>query len=127
MKAVVERNLELLHSVDPQSADRLRRTPPAPSVSLEQSRSGLAVLVARHGERERWLHSRVEPEREANRLTDRLTTQTGTVVVFGLGAGHHIRALLKRRDLRRIFICEPVVAYVARALEVAGIGELFTD
>ena len=127
MKAIAARNLELLHSVDPESAALLRRTAPAEQVSLGTSRNGLEVLVARHGERERWLHSRVDPTREAGRLTEMLPGHTGTVVVFGLGAGHHIRALLQRPDVRRIFICEPVAAYAARALEVAGTGELFTD
>ena len=53
------------------------------------------------------LHSRYDPEREAQQWCDQLECKDRDVIVlYGLGLGYHVRRLLSRKS-RPIFAIEP--------------------
>ncbi len=127
MSATRRRNIELLRRTQPRSVRAIEEAEPLPYLTVEAARNGLPNLVAAPQGRPRSLHSRMDPAREAERLAAALSPETGLVVIFGLGAGHHLRSVLSRRAVRAVILCEPDPAYVAGALEIEGIGELLGD
>ena len=127
MNPTRRRNLELLRRAQGGSLRAIEEAEPPPFLTVEAARNGLPNLVAAPQGSPRSLHSRVDPAREAQRLSAALAGETGLVVIFGLGAGHHLRSILSRRAVRAVILCEPDPAFVARALEIEGIGELLAD
>lgn len=97
------------------------RLPEAPASALQvlPSRKGPPTLrLAGH-----YLHSSVDPEQEAGQLVrDERLRACKLVVLFGLGAGHNLRAL-RRQCPGKVVVFEPsrdVLAYALEALELSG-------
>ncbi|VBB05530.1 Hypothetical protein LUCI_0740 [Lucifera butyrica] len=80
------------------------------TVELLSSRSGLPTMrvTAQNGQ-EVFLHSSMDPVREAQRVAGKLEAQAGVaVVVYGLSLGYLIEALLVQLDERiPLFVIEP--------------------
>ncbi len=127
MTATFRRNLAILHQSQPEAARAVEAAEPPPYLTVEAARNGLPNLVAVTHGTSRSLHSRVDPAKEAERLAAVLSPETGLVVLFGLGAGHHLRSVLSRRRVRAVILCEPDPAFVTVALEISGVGELLGD
>jgi len=121
------RNIAALRSHAPSTADALEAAQTRSDVTIREARSGAPALVISHEARPRWLHSRVDPDREAQRLCDTLPGHSGFVVVFGLGAGHHIRRLLYRNTVQRVIVCEPDPSLAAAALDIPQLEQVFAD
>lgn len=122
------RNLELLRARNPAVAARCERVAAlGRHVSLESARSGHPVPTVRREERLRWLHSRVDPLREAERLVSLLPETSGFLVVFGLGGGYHVRQLLARPGTRRVLVVETAAEWLVPALGVPDMEEVFSD
>ncbi|MCG8481266.1 MAG: DUF115 domain-containing protein [Spirochaetales bacterium] len=93
-------------------------------VELRSTRTGdTSLRVA-----DRWIHSSVDPRREADRIAAglvaeaRKTDKTGAgVVIIGLGLGHHLEALAEARRSSRlsgavVAVClSPAILYAALA------------
>lgn len=89
-------------------------------VRVEAARSGRPTLV-RDG---KYLHSRVDPEREARRVAEPVARrEPPAVLLLGLGLGYHVRELIARTEETRLLVFEPDAAIASRARELA----LFND
>jgi hypothetical protein len=110
--AIFERNMLAIASTHgPIPGDRLRNTQASEVLGFEQARSGLQIpFIIRNGKKN-YLHSRMDPEREAARLATEYD-RTGFYVFFGMGAGYGLEALLSGRKVSKGIIVE----YDARCL-----------
>lgn len=109
----LKNNLSVLKKSQPGLADRIDSAEPATDISFVTAKTGLPVMVRRGIS----LHSRHDPEAEARRFleTESATMSQGaTPVVFGLGMGYHVRALLKQ--FPRVMVYEPDLSVIRSAL-----------
>lgn len=104
--AVFERNMLAIASTQgPIPGDRIRNTQVSEDIGFEQSRNGLLVpFISRNGKKN-YLHSRMDPEREAARLAAEYD-RTGFYVFFGMGAGYGLEALLAGRKVSKGILVE---------------------
>ena len=136
--ALLEQNLACIATHSPQLADAIRRaqinSPQEPTVhetaahetathehavtmQTEAARSGAVGLTYLHAGRTTSAHSRIDPQREAERFVSRLPPGELYICV-GFGMGYYVEALL-RRDTG---CCVLIVEYDYEALHVALSG-----
>ncbi len=121
-----EANLGALARRDPQLARLVSRAAPDPRISFSVSRSGKPVPCLRGEGRTLALHSRVDPEREGERLAA-AGAGAGFVVSLGLGAGFHLLPLLRRAELSALVIVEKDAESLAALLAGADVSEILVD
>lgn len=88
--------------------------------------SGDKSIRIEHSDKKLLLHSLYEPKKEAQKYCDKLNyTKDSLILVFGVGAGHHIFELYKRisRD-SRIIVVEHHVNILRNALSNNDFSEL---
>jgi hypothetical protein len=73
----------------------------------------------------RFIHSRVNPEREARAWVDCQNLSERTIVILGLGLTYHVLALLKRRkDWQQLCLIEADESLFRLALEVSDLSDI---
>jgi hypothetical protein len=114
------RNMTALYRRDPRLAMRIDDLPPSAGLNLEPSRAGPPTAIRSLADgRRAYLHSRHDPIDEARRFCD----STGhadamTAVLFGLGLGYHLSALLDDVGPQgTVIVAEPDAATIKTALE----------
>ncbi len=115
------------HSAD--LADRLRRVDPAPRIRVFPARSGVLTAEAMSAEEAlpaRLLHSRIDPQREAERLVDSIEPR-GFIVCMGLGLGYHVARLLQHDTVTMVLVVDYDLAMVRALLERWPHDALFRD
>ena len=93
-------------------------------IACETGRSGVPTAKIRG----RYLHSKLDPWREAERLIDR-TLQAGCelCVVLGFGFAYHIEALLRRDGQVSILVIERRAAILRTAMQERDLSGLFDN
>ncbi len=78
-------------------------------VKIEKSKRGCDTLKLVISGKEKYIHSKYDPELEAKRLLKSFEIQENTkhVIVFGIGLGYHISELMERFPQINISIYEP--------------------
>ncbi|MFW6233848.1 MAG: 6-hydroxymethylpterin diphosphokinase MptE-like protein [Spirochaetota bacterium] len=95
-------------------------------LTVRMSTSGHAVPEIVTDDGSYTLHSRYDPLKEAERALGNAPA-VGTVCIFGLGFGYHVRRALKEPGFVRIIVvCEPL-DIVKNALSHADFQSLFSD
>jgi hypothetical protein len=120
-------NLAALWATEPKLAEAVESALEAPPHVLERSKSGLpTVLVRTEDGRSVYLHSRHQPQDEAQRLVDSIAVEQKTAFyILGLGLGYHLELLFERASDEAIFcIFEPDVRMIRAALESRDLSEL---
>jgi hypothetical protein len=107
-------NCDALAVRDPEMAMLILESTPDPSFSFASSRSGALVPGVRGPGGVIYLHSRYDPAQEARRQSA-AWADAGCVVVFGLGAGFHVSAMLESSRVASVLVVEKDAA-VLRAL-----------
>lgn len=123
---LLERNLLSLSISNPVLSARVRDSEPDPHYRLETSRSGLPIPGLIADGHLRCFHSRMDPEREAERLTAE-RPHGGYHICFGLGAGYIARSLLSRNDLSGLLILDLNIRLLRAVLETVDLHSLFID
>ena len=120
--AVWERNVSALARYHVQLAERIRTAELGPPIVTTPAKSG--AITAAIGAGGPLLHSSYDPEREA-RARAAAVPQAGTIVVFGVGAGHTARALLDTHRSATIVLAEPSPAAWLSVIRAVPIHDLF--
>ncbi|MEJ5330590.1 MAG: glycosyltransferase [Desulfobaccales bacterium] len=117
--SLLESNLACLRQVNPELAAKLAALVPGAEAELRPSRRGSPTLVVRG----RHLHSAYDPEADGQAWAAAQEFHPGEpVVVFGLGLGYHVLALLIRgADL---WVAEPCAFTARLALETLDLTPL---
>ncbi len=86
----------------------------APDLRLDAAANGSPTLIAAG----RYLHSRVDPQREAARaMAACARREPAAVLLFGLGLGYHAAYLVEHTESTRVVVFEPVARIVSIARE----------
>jgi hypothetical protein len=123
---VLQANLRALAQRSPALAARLAEAAAAPDARVELARNGDAVPVVTRDGREWALHSRYDPRAEAARLAHAVP-RASYAVVYGLGAAHHLRALISSAGVTGALVVEPDPALVRLVLQVVPLDDLLAD
>ncbi len=96
---------------------------------LETGKNGLTTLKASNGTESFYLHSTRNPQREAERWLEgfELAQEAGPFLVYGLGLGHHLRALRGCFPQARIAVVEANLALLRVVLEKGDVQDLLQD
>lgn len=124
---IFERNMLAIASRHGQlCTDRLRYAEASPLVGFEPSRNGLPVPYVKRGGRNLFMHSRVDPEREATRLAAQYP-RTGFYALLGLGAGFVASSLLRTERVTRAVIIEYDAGMLRAVLEAIDLTHILGD
>ncbi len=121
------KNIAALFRRDPRLAQRIDEVPEEACLPLERTRTGLytAAVPASNGTT-KYLHSRYDPQSEAERFLKTFPTDGKyCFVVFGFGLGHHVRLLFEGlKGDASIIIVEPRVEILATAMASADFSDM---
>jgi len=119
-------NMRALWSCDPELALRVDAVPDDGRVPIEPARNGSwTAKVCTPDGRLVYLHSRYDPEAEAEKLVASVPIEDKfCFVVSGLGLGYHLLALFARLRGEAVIVCtEPSVRLIAAALTCVDLTE----
>lgn len=124
---IFERNMLAIASRHGQlCTERLRYARANPLVGFETSRNGSLVPYIKQGERSIFMHSRVDPEREALRVAAQYQ-RTGFYILLGLGAGYVASSLLTTKRVTRAVIVEYDAGVLRAVLEAIDLTHILGD
>jgi hypothetical protein len=116
-ESIFERNMLAIASTHGAvTAERIRTATAADNLGFEMARNGRFVPFIARGGRKCFLHSRMDPEREAVRLASEYD-RTGFYVFFGMGAAYGLEALLEGPKVSKGIIVEYNARIVRAILE----------
>ena len=124
--SIFERNLLSLSLHNKELAIELTRNASNYDLNIKVSRTGKQVPVITHQDREYSLHSLFDPEKEALRYSSSVKGG-GYIVVFGFGAGYHIRALLDRTDVNGILVIDRDLPLFRAVLGSIDLSDILSD
>lgn len=112
-------NLAALWAVDPKLAVLVDAVTDDAALPLEPTRSGhlTAAVTPANAAAAIYLHSRYDPQLEADRQTARVPADRLELFLLGLGLGYHAAALLKKAPAAHVWAFEPDLRVVRAALE----------
>jgi len=123
-KALYNRNLLALSSQSSITAEALSSITSEGCLKTTLSRTSHLVPLTPKGGNP--YHSTFDPLREAERLIQHLHPQ-GYQVVLGLGGGYHIREVLKRGEVERVFIIEKDIIHLKGLLQAIDFTDILSD
>ncbi len=122
----LEANLALLAARHPLLADSLRRAPADPRLVFQTARDGREIPAVRSPGAAIPLHSRYDPRREGRKLAESLRG-CGCGVVFGLGGGFHVEAMLDDHSLQVLLVVEKDASILRSLFEHIDFSRLLAD
>lgn len=99
-------------------------------IEIKDSRVGVpTVRVMSSNHKWVFLHSSVDPMREARKVADQVSTEGGRViVVYGFALGYLVEALMERvNEKSRIFVIEPDCRLFCAAMVARDLRRIFLD
>lgn len=121
-----EPNMRKLYGKNKNLADLFKDI--APDGSLESVRTDSGSLTVRRnmgGGIYRYIHSMVDPEREAGIWTDCQFVQNGNTVILGCGLGYHVLEFLKRhKNIKHVYLVEADESLFRLAMEVSDLSKV---
>ncbi len=123
---IFERNILALSTKNSELAGRVTHTAPLPNLISVPSKTGSPVPAIRGEGRDSCLHSRFNPQKEAQRIAEG-QQGSGYLIVFGLGAGYHIQPFLHRQRISDILILDKDIHLFRSLLEQFDYRPIFLD
>ncbi|HUW70664.1 MAG TPA: 6-hydroxymethylpterin diphosphokinase MptE-like protein [bacterium] len=124
---VFERNMLAIASRHGQlCTERLRYAQASTLVGFESSRNNTLVPYLRQGDRSLFMHSRVDPEREALRVAAQYP-RTGFYAFLGLGGGYVVTSFLHTERVTRAVIIEYDAGILRAVLEAIDLTHILGD
>lgn len=121
-----ERNILALSTKNADLSRRVSQCAPSPLFSAVPARNGDLIPQIHSAQRDYPLHSRFDPRKEADRYAEN-HPGGGYFIVFGLGAGYHIEALLRREEITDILIVDRDLSWFRSLLDKADMRPIFLD
>lgn len=126
--AIYCRNMAALFRADGKLAQRIDEATDDGSVVLESAKRGgmTASVIPPRAERRVYVHSRIDPQGEAERFAARVDLSDDfCYVVSGFGLGYHIRALYDRlKGDAFIIVTEPNIQLLRAAMETVDLSDI---
>jgi hypothetical protein len=94
-------------------------------IYLEKSRSGNYTIRIKFENKERYLHSKYYPMKEAKKQIENLKVKKQQqIFALGFGLGYHLEELAKRNKYDKVFIIEPYMSLFYTALKYVDLSDL---
>ena len=94
-------------------------------IHLEDSRSGDYTIRVKFENKERYLHSKYYPMKEAKKQIENLKVKKQQqIFALGFGLGYHLKELAKRNKYDKVFIIEPYMSLFYTALKYVDLSDL---
>lgn len=121
-----EPNMRKLHSKNKNLMNLFKKTVHDNSFELIRTDSGsLTVRRNMGGGIYRYIHSMINPEREAGIWTDCQFVQNGNIVILGCGLGYHILEFLKRhKNIKQVYLVEADESLFRLAMKVSDLSKV---
>ncbi|WP_168157272.1 motility associated factor glycosyltransferase family protein [Sporosarcina ureilytica] len=109
----------------------LEENAPSKNVVIEESRRGKLTLKVAVGDKMQYVHSKYDPEKDAERLVDKFDGNTNQHVLFvGIGIGYHLQTFIERYPNMKFSIYEPneevMLAYLSTSkLPLENLEQIF--
>ncbi|GEN35037.1 motility associated factor glycosyltransferase family protein [Aneurinibacillus danicus] len=87
------------------------------ALRVEKTKNGMDTVVALHNGQEMYVHSRYQPEHEAEQWVHLLPQEVEVLVIIGMGLGYSLSWLARRYSNQTIIIIEPDMAMFRKATE----------
>ncbi|AEJ61019.1 protein of unknown function DUF115 [Spirochaeta thermophila DSM 6578] len=125
MNTTLARNLQVLTPKDPSLARLIAHTSPHPGLTLAHTPHGETIPALTTPTGIRTLHSRIDPDREAQRLI-KAQRPKGFCIVLGLGAGYHLKILLHTPEVHHILVLEHDPSFLAALLSLVDLSDILS-
>jgi hypothetical protein len=89
--------------------------------------SGKKITVRLPDSNERFLHSPIDPIREAGRWIENQAWENDVVIVLGFGFGYHIKAALGEKKIKRLIACEICPLFFKQVINQVDLTTIFQD
>ncbi len=124
-----EANLYALRQKDPKLAERLDRLPDEnPDIWIVPAVNGQPTLKYQKDGQEFYMHSSVNPGREAELFARKYIRQGGyAYTVFGMGLGYPVREILEASKLNHVKVLECKLPVLKQALRYQDLAGYFLD
>ncbi|WP_270406288.1 6-hydroxymethylpterin diphosphokinase MptE-like protein [Paenibacillus timonensis] len=125
-----EQNLIYLKEMYPNLLNAVLNDTMDASYEVVPSANGMPNLKIQTGETVNYLHSKYDPEAEAEKWVANLSnngTLTDQVLLFGIGMGYFLEALLKSPEVNRVTILEPDVQAFNVLLRQRNLQTILSD
>ena len=123
---ILARNLLALSGYNLAEATSIGEAHPDPAVRVTQARTKDLVPLIEHESRIKPLHSKFDPQKEAQRVADQVQ-DGGFVIVLGFGGGYHIRSLLQNSDIESLLIIDFGYDMFRAVLSHIDVSDIFID
>lgn len=99
-------NNKIVQKINPNLLEKLKARS-SKYVKKTEAKNGSPTLCVTYNEKEQFLHSSYNPEREAEAIAENFSFKEGTPLIFvGAGLGYHIPLILKKVNPRYFYILE---------------------
>jgi len=107
----------------------LSRCVPSDRIHFEDSRKGPITAKVSSNEGDIYLHSRIDPKKEADRFIEgNDIKKTGLVLVYGFACGYHVEALMEQLHPKaKAIVIEPDAPLFLSMLQHKDFSTLFAD
>ncbi|MFL0555187.1 MULTISPECIES: motility associated factor glycosyltransferase family protein [Paenibacillus] len=125
-----EQNLIYLKEMYPNLLNAVLNDAMDASYEVVPTANGMPNLKVQRGETVNYLHSKYDPEIEAEKWITNLSnngTLTDQVLLFGIGMGYFLEALLGSQEVKRITVLEPDVQAFNALLRHRNLQTLLSD
>lgn len=125
-----EQNLIYLKEMYPNLLNAVLNDTMDASYEVVPSANGMPNLKIQTGETVNYLHSKYDPEAEAEKWVANLSnngTLTDQVLLFGIGMGYFLEALLGSQEVKRITVLEPDVQAFNVLLRQRNLQTILSD
>lgn len=90
------------------------------------SKAGPLTLTYLHNNESYFIHSKFNPEAEAQKLVQKSNLEADHIVVLGLGCGYHLEKIMaKKNQNARVLLVEPELEIVKHAVKTLSWQEIF--
>jgi len=115
--SIYEKNLAAFRKLNPPLAQAITIQTDGNS-RTQETRSGQLTLIYRYQGQEFFLHSRFNPEAEAEKIIQKSNLQADHIIIFGIGLGFHVKQVLMRKgQYSRVLVIEPDLEIVKHSLK----------
>ncbi len=125
-ESILERNLLSLALHNKELAMELTYTAASDLVTFRTSKTGHNIPVINNNGREYALHSVFDPLKEGRRYSDSVVSG-GYIVVFGIGAGYHLKPLLNRDDVNSLLVIDRDAGILKSILSEIDLSDILSD
>ncbi|MCP4217900.1 MAG: motility associated factor glycosyltransferase family protein [bacterium] len=123
---IYENNLEFLKQFNT-NLYKVATVLPDQNVTTPPSKAGPLTMTYRFNNQDYFIHSKFNPDAEANKMIQKVNLDADHIVVLGLGCGYHLHKLIKAKKSKcRVLLVEPELEILKHSFKACDWESLFS-